>query len=79
MPDVSTKGANSQTTRVRETNHSRPFANRLAVTDLVQGIPDGLLDDVAQAMCDMGHCHDQDLAIEPNLAMSAASEATRSA
>jgi hypothetical protein len=31
-----------------------------------------------QATCDMGHRHDQDLAIEPNLAMSAASEATSS-
>jgi hypothetical protein len=31
-----------------------------------------------QAMCDMGHRHDQDLAIEPNLAMSAATDATSS-
>ena len=31
-----------------------------------------------QARCDMGHRHDQDLAIEPNLAMSAASDATNS-
>jgi ABC-type glycerol-3-phosphate transport system permease component len=31
-----------------------------------------------QAMCDMRHRHDQDLAIEPNLAMRAATDATSS-
>lgn len=30
-------------------------------------------------MCDMGHYHDQDLTIEPNLAMRTASVVTKSA
>ena len=79
MPDVSTRGANSGTTcmRVRQTIAGQS-ANCFAVADLVQSIPDELLDDAEQAMCDMRHRHDQALAIEPNLVMSATSEATNS-
>jgi len=59
---------------VRETTRAAQFATASQLRTSSTVYPTS---DVVQAMSDMSHHHDENLATEPNLTISAASEATK--